>query len=49
MTDSIKTLAGQQGIPVVGVSETMPKQGQSFVDWQLAQLSEIETALGQSG
>ena len=48
VTDSVKTLAGQQGIPVVGVSETMPKQGQGFVDWQLAQLSEIETALGQS-
>ncbi len=48
VTDSIKTLAGQQGIPVVGVSETMPKQVQGFVDWQLSQLNEIETALGQS-
>jgi zinc/manganese transport system substrate-binding protein len=48
VTDSIKTLAEQQGIPVVGVSETMPKQSQSFVDWQVGQLSEMETALGQS-
>ena len=48
VTDSIKTVAGQQGIPVVGISETIRQQGQSFVDWQLGQLSEIETALGQS-
>jgi len=26
----------------------MPKQSQSFVDWQVGQLSEMETALGQS-
>ena len=46
VTESIKALAGQSSVPVVGVSETIPKQNQSFVDWQLAQLSEIETALG---
>jgi hypothetical protein len=34
------------GVPVVGVSETIPKQNQSYVDWQLAQLDDMATALG---
>jgi zinc/manganese transport system substrate-binding protein len=46
VTESIKSLAGQYGVPVVGVSETIPRQNESFVDWQLAQLDEIATALG---
>jgi len=46
VTESIKSLAGQSGVPVVGVSETTPKAGESFVDWQVAQLNAIETALG---
>lgn len=46
VTESIKSLAGQSGVPVVGVSETIPKQNESFVDWQLAQLNEIAAALG---
>ena len=46
VTDSLKTLAGQSGIPVVGVSETMPGGVSGFVDWQTSQLTAIETALG---
>jgi zinc/manganese transport system substrate-binding protein len=46
ITESIKSLAAQSGVPVVGVSETIPKQGESYVDWQLAQLDEIAAALG---
>ncbi len=46
VTESIKTIANQSGVPVVGVSETMPGGGGGFVDWQLAQLNAIETALG---
>jgi|ERR1035437_6314274 zinc/manganese transport system substrate-binding protein len=45
LTESMKTMASQFGVPVVGVSETMPS-GKSFVDWQLAQLNAIEAALG---
>ena len=48
VTESIKALAGQSGVPVVGLSETIPRQDESFVQWQLAQLNEIETALGGS-
>jgi zinc/manganese transport system substrate-binding protein len=46
ITESIKSLAAQSGVPVVGVSETIPKQNESYVDWQLAQLDQIATALG---
>jgi zinc/manganese transport system substrate-binding protein len=45
VTEAIKSLAGQSGVPVVGVSETMPADV-SFVDWQLAQLNAVEIALG---
>jgi zinc/manganese transport system substrate-binding protein len=45
VTQSIKTLATQSGVPVIGMSELMP-DGTSFVDWQLAQLGNLETALG---
>lgn len=45
VTESVESQAGQSGIPVVGVSETMPS-GKSFVDWQLGQLDAIEAALG---
>jgi len=45
VTGSVKSLAQQSGVPVVGVSETMPI-GKSFVEWQLAQLNAIESALG---
>jgi zinc/manganese transport system substrate-binding protein len=47
VTESIKSLAGQSGVPIVGVSETMPA-GKSYVEWQLAQLNDIESALGGS-
>lgn len=45
VTESIKSLASRSGVPVVGVSETMPA-ARSFVDWQLGQLNAIEAALG---
>ena len=48
VTESIKTLAGQSGVPVVSVSETMPAGAGGFVDWQLSQLGAIESALGAS-
>jgi zinc/manganese transport system substrate-binding protein len=46
VTESIKALAGQNGVPVVGVSETMPDGTGGYVAWQLAQLNSIDTALG---
>jgi zinc/manganese transport system substrate-binding protein len=46
VTLSTKALAGQSGVPVVGVSETMPAGANGYVGWQLAQLNAIESALG---
>jgi zinc/manganese transport system substrate-binding protein len=46
VTESIKSLASDSGVPVVGMSETMPSGGAGFVAWQLSQLNAIESALG---
>jgi zinc/manganese transport system substrate-binding protein len=45
VTEMIKSLATRSGVPVVGVSETMPA-GESFADWQVAQLDAMSVALG---
>jgi len=44
ITTNVQKRAKELGIPVVGVSETEPL-GQSFQDWMLNQLNEIDTAL----
>ena len=46
MTDTLKALATRSDVPVVAVTETIPKAGESYVDWQLAQLDAIEAAIG---
>ncbi len=48
-TDQVRDLARQQGIPVVGVAETMPSTFATYQDWQRAQLAEIEQALAAAG
>ncbi|MGH8862655.1 MAG: metal ABC transporter solute-binding protein, Zn/Mn family [Jatrophihabitantaceae bacterium] len=44
ITSRIRTAARTAGIPVVGVSETMP-HGESFQQWQLGQARALESAL----
>jgi zinc/manganese transport system substrate-binding protein len=44
MTEHLKALAEQSGVPVVGVTETMPS-GVVFADWMLGQLEAAEKAL----
>jgi zinc/manganese transport system substrate-binding protein len=44
-TTSILTLAKQNHIPVVGVTETMPTKYTSFNDWIIAELNNLETTL----
>ncbi len=44
ITNRIRAAAEAAGIPVVGVSETMP-QGARFQDWQLGQARALERAL----
>jgi zinc/manganese transport system substrate-binding protein len=45
-TDAVKQLAQKSGVPVVGVTETLPPTDKDFQDWQLRQINEIATALG---
>ena len=45
-TDAVKALAQKSGVPVVGVTETLPPTDKNFQDWQLRQIDEITTALG---
>lgn len=45
LTASLKQLAQQQKIPLVGVTETLQPVGATFQDWQASQLAALETAL----
>jgi zinc/manganese transport system substrate-binding protein len=46
-TDGVKTLAQQSGVPIVGVTETLPPSDANFQAWQLRQVNELTTALGK--
>jgi zinc/manganese transport system substrate-binding protein len=46
VTTNMKRLAQPNKIPLVGVSETLQPLTATFQDWQLAQLKQLETALG---
>jgi zinc/manganese transport system substrate-binding protein len=46
VTQHVRDLAQQNGIPVVGVSETMPRKEQRYQDWQLEQVRALLAALG---
>ena len=45
LTESIKALAAQQGIPIVGVTETIQPPDVSFQDWMNAELITLQNAL----
>jgi zinc/manganese transport system substrate-binding protein len=46
-TDAVKTLAQQSGVPIVGVTETLPPTDPNFQAWQLRQVNELTSALGK--
>jgi zinc/manganese transport system substrate-binding protein len=48
-TARIHDLAQENGIPVVGVTETIPPQFHTYQEWQLAQLADLERALATGG
>ena len=48
VTTQIRALARQHGIPVVGVSETMPAGVRTYQRWQLSQLTDLLHALESS-
>lgn len=45
LTDTIKKLAAEQNIPIVGVTETIQPPNVTFQDWMNAQLLQLENAL----
>jgi zinc/manganese transport system substrate-binding protein len=48
VTTQIRALAKQHGIPVVGVSETMPASAATYQEWQATQLTALLHALEES-
>jgi zinc/manganese transport system substrate-binding protein len=48
LTENIKSLATQKGIPTVGVTETIQPPNLSFQDWVNSQLTSIQSALNYS-
>jgi zinc/manganese transport system substrate-binding protein len=48
ITEQLKQMAVQNGIPVVGVSETLPQSAATFQGWQANQLRLLLNALQQS-
>jgi zinc/manganese transport system substrate-binding protein len=47
ITENLKQLATKNGIPVVGISETVEPTTASFQDWQTKQLNELQAALSR--
>jgi zinc/manganese transport system substrate-binding protein len=45
VTDGLKKLAADEGIPVVGITETLQPAGATFEEWQNAQLLRLQNAL----
>jgi zinc/manganese transport system substrate-binding protein len=45
LTQSIETLASDKGIPIVGITETIPSHGLTFQDWMNSQLIALQNAL----
>lgn len=46
VTQRMQEIANQNGVPVIGVTETQPPDAKSYVDWMLAELNQVETTLG---
>ena len=45
LTQSLLTLAQQEGVPVVGVYETMPTPGYDYQTWMVAEVDAVQDAL----
>jgi len=48
VTEHVKELAKQAGIPVIGITETLPLNQKSYQSWQAAQLKQLQAALAQT-
>ena len=48
VTEHVKTLADQAGIPVIGVTETLPANKTSYQSWMASELQELQSALAEN-
>ena len=48
VTQHVRALAQQAGVPVVALTETMPRAYRSYQAWQLAQANALFSALGET-
>jgi zinc/manganese transport system substrate-binding protein len=48
LTDTIKAEAAQQGIPVVGITETIQPSNATFQNWMYSELIALQNALEQA-
>lgn len=48
VTEHAKDLAKQAGIPVIGVTETLPTNEKTYQSWQADQLKQLENALAEA-
>jgi zinc/manganese transport system substrate-binding protein len=48
VTEHVKDLAKQAGIPVIGVTETLPANEKTYQSWQANQLKQLENALAEA-
>lgn len=46
VTENVKTLAKQHNIPVIGVTETLPTNEQSYQSWMQDEMNQLLAALG---
>ncbi|HEY3914569.1 MAG TPA: zinc ABC transporter substrate-binding protein [Verrucomicrobiae bacterium] len=46
VTQRMQEIAKENGVPVIGVTETQPPDAKSYVDWILTELNQVETTLG---
>jgi zinc/manganese transport system substrate-binding protein len=49
VTTNLQRLAAQQGIPVVGLSETVQPPDATFQQWMVSELNDLQNALNASG
>jgi zinc/manganese transport system substrate-binding protein len=47
ITENLKQLAAKNGIPVVGISETVQPINAAFQQWQVKQLNSLQAALSR--
>jgi zinc/manganese transport system substrate-binding protein len=45
LTESVKKLATEKGIPIVGITETVQPQNEPFQDWMNVQVADLEKSL----